>query len=129
MLLTLIFFQPKLKDQAAGMWLGGHDLIVESTFLWDSSQKVFPFRNWDLQWKDRTVLNRGDYDCVNMWRDEGRWTDDFCTLVHPEQVTMCERVVTVISDDNTHATTSKNGNFFLELSFSFSKKQEVVTDT
>jgi hypothetical protein len=104
------------------MWLGGHDLIVESTFLWDSSQKVFPFRNWDLQWKDRAVLNRGDYDCVNMWRDEGRWTDDFCTLVHPEQVTMCERIVTLISDDNTHATTSKNGKFFLELSFSFLKE-------
>jgi hypothetical protein len=55
-----LYFQPKIKNPNAGMWLGANDIDKENFFVWDSSKKLLSqgFRNWDPQWKNKAVTDR-----------------------------------------------------------------------
>jgi hypothetical protein len=72
------------------MWLGGSDLKVEGTFVWEHSGNPVTYTHWGGNAPD----NNGDNeDCIHMRCSlaNGEWNDGICTwTAYPPQSAMCE---------------------------------------
>ena len=74
------------------MWLGAKDLEGDGFFTWENSKRKLrsTFRNWDSSLKHSSLQNRKELGCLMMWKDNGKWTNDYCNAKTTDQVTMCE---------------------------------------
>merc|ERR1711894_729150 len=74
--------QSATQSQVGGYWLGGSDLDIEGTFVWqaDGAVKQISFENWA---PNEPNNRHKDENCMYMKRDTHyTWTDEDCSDKH-----------------------------------------------
>ena len=79
----LIFLHVLGAFPDGGYWIGGNDLALEGTYVWDSGNAIL-FENWDDNEPSNTYSNS---DCMRS-RSDWRWHDMNCLSTYDS---ICEK--------------------------------------
>ncbi|XP_046568006.1 perlucin-like protein [Haliotis rubra] len=72
-----------------GVWLGGNDIMAESLWVWDKSEKPIQYFDWANGQPDDTDRTQ---NCMSLWkRFNYQWADHYCT---EKLAFLCEQAAT-----------------------------------